>query len=292
MRARCGLRQQSAMEYLMTYGWAILAIAIVMVSLYSLGIFNSGNLQPTATPGSCEVVRTAAQTSLAGQCNNLIPKYVGQFNGQNSYIDVGNPSILNLVGSFTISAWIDPNYPPNSNGAYGQVFAKTDSGGQGGYEFGWLGNNKCSSTYVTNGPSTLNSNSSICAGTWSHITLTFDGTNSVLYINGQAHGSNSGITYPSSTQDTGIGRAPGRTGYPYNGLIADVQIYNTSLDPVSVKSLYLEGIGGAPIDLQHLIGWWPLNGNNNDYSGINSQGTAANVIWNANWKTGYSLPSS
>ncbi|MDE1768323.1 MAG: hypothetical protein KGH69_04880 [Candidatus Micrarchaeota archaeon] len=79
-------KSQSAMEYLMTYGWAILAIAIVMVSLYSLGIFNSGSLQPTATPGSCQVVRTAAQTSLAGQCSNIIPKYVGKFNGNNGYV--------------------------------------------------------------------------------------------------------------------------------------------------------------------------------------------------------------
>ncbi len=31
------------MEYLMTYGWAILIIAIVMVALYSLGVFNGGS---------------------------------------------------------------------------------------------------------------------------------------------------------------------------------------------------------------------------------------------------------
>ena len=33
-------KAQSAMEYLMTYGWAILIIAVVMVALFSLGIFN------------------------------------------------------------------------------------------------------------------------------------------------------------------------------------------------------------------------------------------------------------
>jgi hypothetical protein len=32
-----GMKLQSAMEYLMTYGWAILIIAIVMVALFSLG---------------------------------------------------------------------------------------------------------------------------------------------------------------------------------------------------------------------------------------------------------------
>ena len=32
-------RAQSAMEYLMTYGWAILIIAVVLVALFSLGVF-------------------------------------------------------------------------------------------------------------------------------------------------------------------------------------------------------------------------------------------------------------
>jgi hypothetical protein len=34
------LKAQSAMEYLMTYGWAILIVIIVAAALYSLGIFN------------------------------------------------------------------------------------------------------------------------------------------------------------------------------------------------------------------------------------------------------------
>ena len=39
---------QSAMEYLMTYGWAILIIAVVLGALFSLGVFNSANLAPRA----------------------------------------------------------------------------------------------------------------------------------------------------------------------------------------------------------------------------------------------------
>jgi hypothetical protein len=35
-------KAQSAMEYLMTYGWAILIIAVVLASLFALGVFNSG----------------------------------------------------------------------------------------------------------------------------------------------------------------------------------------------------------------------------------------------------------
>ena len=38
-----GHKLQSAMEYLMTYGWAILILAIVSAVLFSLGVFSPGN---------------------------------------------------------------------------------------------------------------------------------------------------------------------------------------------------------------------------------------------------------
>ncbi len=43
---------QSAMEYLMTYGWAILIIAIVMVALFSLGILGGSPLGTSCLPQS------------------------------------------------------------------------------------------------------------------------------------------------------------------------------------------------------------------------------------------------
>ncbi len=46
MGAKSGKKAQSAMEYLMTYGWAILIIAVVLAALYSLGLFNSAAWGP------------------------------------------------------------------------------------------------------------------------------------------------------------------------------------------------------------------------------------------------------
>jgi len=48
------LKAQSAMEYLMTYGWAILIIAVVLGALFSLGVFSGTSLLGTsciASPG-------------------------------------------------------------------------------------------------------------------------------------------------------------------------------------------------------------------------------------------------
>ena len=47
-----GFKAQSAMEYLMTYGWAILIIAVVLAVLFSLNVFNAGAQLGTACIGS------------------------------------------------------------------------------------------------------------------------------------------------------------------------------------------------------------------------------------------------
>ncbi len=289
------LKQQSAMEYLMTYGWAILVIAIALAAMFQLGIFNSSALTPTAPAGSCQVSRplgphTTQGLGLVGACNNLQPESVGVFS-QNSYINVSNAMDLNLVNAFTISAWVNPmpNYNPF---AYGQVFARTTAGGFG-YEFGWTENTaSCATMYTTNGPITLQSNVNVCSGKWSHVVYTFDGSASTFYINGTAHGSSTGSIkfYSLTTVASGIGRTPARTTFPYNGMIADVQVYNVSLSQNAIASLYKKGIGGSPIDLQYLVGWWPLNGDANDYSGNNANSINNNVLFSSNWQTGYTTP--
>ena len=38
------VKLQSAMEYLMTYSWALLVIALVLVALFTLGVFNPGSI--------------------------------------------------------------------------------------------------------------------------------------------------------------------------------------------------------------------------------------------------------
>ena len=45
------------MEYLMTYGWAILIIAVALGALFELGVFNSATFASKAQPGACQVYR-------------------------------------------------------------------------------------------------------------------------------------------------------------------------------------------------------------------------------------------
>ena len=58
-------RSQSALEYMMTYGWAILIIIIVAVILYSMGIFNPSSSVTFTSSGF------APFTVSSSLCNNL-----------------------------------------------------------------------------------------------------------------------------------------------------------------------------------------------------------------------------
>ena len=49
MKKLFGTKGQGAMEYLMTYGWAILVVMIVGIAMWQLGIFNIGGTTVTST---------------------------------------------------------------------------------------------------------------------------------------------------------------------------------------------------------------------------------------------------
>jgi hypothetical protein len=280
MKTRARKKIQSAMEYLMTYGWAILIISVVLVVLFSMGITNPLFLAPKATSGGCRVVRTSAAQSLEGICNGEIPQYVAQFNGQSSYIDL--MSNYQIPTHTTLSMWVLPNslqestiFTWNNGGIWYGLFTVgggilSDYGG-----------------YVTEG--------SYNANKWIFVVFNISDSGGYaavgLYVNGfQNPPELSPLSYPTGTGTLQLGESS-CCGYGYlSGQISDVQLYNTSLDSASVNALYQEGIGGAPIVLQNLVGWWPLNGNANDYSGNNNDGTASNVIWSGTWWQSYTQP--
>ena len=74
------------------------------------------------------------------------------------------------------------------------------------------------------------------------------------------------------------------------GQIANIQVYNTSLTANEITALYDEGIGGVPLNLNSLVGWWPLNGNRSDYIGNLNNGVSMNVVYTNSWACSYSAP--
>jgi hypothetical protein len=73
-------KAQSAMEYLMTYGWAILIIAVVLGALFSLGVFSGSSFLGTSCIPSSGYL--CSNPSWAHGTNNIVVT-IGQATGNN-----------------------------------------------------------------------------------------------------------------------------------------------------------------------------------------------------------------
>jgi len=288
-------KAQSAMEYLMTYGWAILIIAVVLGALFQLGVFNPMTFAPKAPPGSCQVFRpngpyTTSFINLEGMCSGEMPQYVAQFNGGSSYIQTSS-GVLGGTSAFTVNLWFNTKSSATGGTQYGWI----DEEGIWGLKFGQPNTPAlCFATTAGSWAWCASWNQpSFSANTWYFIAATYNsGSPTEFYVDG--------IQYPGPTESgvmtTGtysplqIGPAISNGNDALNGMISNVQIYNTSLSANEIQALYLEGIGGAPINLQHLVAWWPLDGDANDYSGNGNNGVPTNVIFVSNWYNGYTPP--
>jgi len=75
-------KAQSAMEYLMTYGWAILIIAVVLGALFSLGVFSGASLLGTTCIASSGYYCSGL---VYNHANNQLTATIGQNTGATYY---------------------------------------------------------------------------------------------------------------------------------------------------------------------------------------------------------------
>ena len=102
-------RSQSALEYMMTYGWAILIIVIVAVILYSMGIFNPSSSVTSTITGFSNFVVPTAICSPTGYLLITLGNAVGH------YVEITN---LTAISSSVPSQTIEPNITLSPNSQY------------------------------------------------------------------------------------------------------------------------------------------------------------------------------
>ena len=295
-------KSQSAMEYLMTYGWAILIIAVVLSVLFQLGVFSSGNFQPHAQAGACQVSRTVAGVSLEGQCNGLLPQFVlNEPNGQGE-ITASVPSTA-TPSAGTITVWFNRKWVTNDGAVHGMLTLGGGCGFPGANAVDCDWNVVQIFKYSDNlwyfrdiAPSSgcqINiADSAISGNVWNQ--LTFEWGSAVggleVWVNDGTPQTCGQSSFPTGWETTNMYLGYGYGENSWEGYLSNIQIYNTTLSSTEVTALYDEGIGGAPIRPQNLVGWYPLNGNANDYSGNNNNGQLNNVQFSSSWENGYTAP--
>ncbi|MDE1824836.1 MAG: LamG domain-containing protein [Candidatus Micrarchaeota archaeon] len=211
--------------------------------------------------------------TLTGLTNQYMYAPVGKYFGNNNQLTASEwtyVSSTNNGPSLGIT-----NVPPN--GGWDMPFLS-----EGGLTvFGWIwtvnGNNPLSYTVPSAG--------------WYHLAITYNPSGSGIenfYVNGNMVASGTGQYSPSTTLDywttSLVGAKPTGVNAYLTGQIANVQFYNQSLTSNQIMQLYREGINGIPLPIG-ASGWWPLNGNINDYSGYQNTGVTSNAIFTAFYGT-------
>ena len=84
------MKAQSALEYLMTYGWAILIVIIVGAALYALGVFNPGTFTGQKSTGFSAVQMSDFKFKTDGTVLLMIGNRKGR-----------TISISNITGTFS-----------------------------------------------------------------------------------------------------------------------------------------------------------------------------------------------
>ncbi len=180
--------------------------------------------------------------------------------GVNDFVELGNPLLLRLTGSMTVSAWVNSATFPRDDAAI--VSKRTSS--KIGYQL---------DTTVDRGPRTIGfklTNSSggdmfrygattLQANTWYHVTGVYNAATSQLhvYLNGQLDDGTLLGTVTSAQQNSSanvqIGRRPGSNNFNLNGRIDDVRIYSRALTLAEIQADMNAPVAAVPATIFGLV---------------------------------------
>ena len=173
------------------------------------------------------------------------------FDGVNDYVNLGN--YTPFTGNYTIEAWVylTPNTHSNT------IFAKHNAGVVGTLILEITADNKIYATREV-APWSLTSSNYIPDNIWTHIAMTYDGTNLRIYINGVLETSGTFGAIISNNEDVLIG-ARKSTSSPINffeGSIGDVRIWNTARTAAQLQQNMHAPLSGSEAGL---IGYFDFN---------------------------------
>ena len=193
------------------------------------------------------------------------PDKAYQFNGTSNYIDIPGTNNLHLnTNGLSLAAWINFTEPSDIHAIVG----KHISGYGNGYYL--MIRPATIIEFLVDSDYGLRSTESYNDGNWHFVVGTFDGSTMKLYVDG-ALKSSQPKTYSSlndSTLTIGKHHAGVATDF-FNGKIDDIRIFDKAIGEAEVLQLFNDGINLN----QGLVAHYPFNGNANDASGNNRNGT-------------------
>ncbi len=271
-----------------------LVLSIIAAGISGVSICVAQAQTPTCTPppagmvgwwpgdGSADDILNHNNGASSGNVT-FVAGEVGQafnFDGS-SFETIGTPAVLNITGNqITLDAWVNPN-----NTKDGVYFGKANSG-QNDYALFLLGDLTGCIKTADGVEYFLHTGFVPPAGQWTHIAMTYDGTNEIVYANGAVVGTLAVASQPSYTPPGNIisegipffiggrnGDSPANTLY-INAKIDEVEVFNTALSQPDIQAIYDARSAGKcrsctppPPDM---VSWWPGDGNTTDIQSGNN----------------------
>ena len=194
--------------------------------------------------GAGSITADASGNGITGTLNSAVwaaGKNGGglSFNGTTSYVDLGNPALLALTGSMTVSAWVNENANVADDGI---IIARSNGGGfelksspdTGVRTFAFA-------VYTTSGAYVARYSVTVRAlNTWYHVAGVYDAAARGLhvYVNGVLDDGTLLGTVPSTISapvtNTTIGQRA--AGFNIKGALDDVRVYGRALSQVEIQS--------------------------------------------------------
>jgi len=210
-------------------------------------------------------------------------KQAYEFDGAGDYVSMGDIDGTDGLSEITVSVWVKSNVL-NQNGI---IVGKNDVNNVWTLllESGTL-------KWRGGGADNTVTSSSPAVDVWTHIVATQSGTAGKLYVSGTEVDTGVSTALGSSALAVEIGRySTAGGGYYFNGTIDEVRIYSKALTAAEVRSLYNESLDSHKIVLKgsptqsllndpSLVSKWSLDGNANDYKGINNGTVTGAVVTN------------
>lgn len=206
--------------------------------------------------------------------------------GGSALISVTNPSVLDFTSQFTLSCWFKTSVVASTAGGELYLMAKALPAG-GTYKYAlFAGNANRLSFALYNGSSNprVDDTTSIERGTYTFVTVTYDGVNIKLYKNGAFIAKTATtISLPTGTSNFEIGQRAGASDRNFKGVIDEPRAWNRALTATEISDLYYNGLARGSVMSTGLVGEWLFDEGSGstayDTSGNGNHGTITGATY-------------
>ncbi|MEO6131046.1 MAG: LamG-like jellyroll fold domain-containing protein, partial [Saprospiraceae bacterium] len=184
------------------------------------------------------------------------------FDGTQSYLLANNAPWLNTPTT-SVSFWVRPDELP----AQGEAYLLSFGGWQERWKISLPTHGKVVwTTNHTNGISDMDSGTPLTVGEWSNVVVVHDGTQDLIYINGELANSKAvvGNLNPTS-RPFGMGYDPIDGANFFKGALDEILVYDFALTAANVGTIFAEQ-STPPVVNNELVADYPFNGNLRDAS--------------------------